>query len=201
MHPFGSGEKPPSSNADDFEIPGIVRNQGLRLGAEIGGKALSHSGTALIGYGVAQRRHPIRPRRYESVTKKQVRSKGGRVQKGTTYLPGNSRAQSRQLHRTRYNRPSPRGSNTIRSGVALRGAGRALPILAVGYIGYDLSRGKTPETDMDLVRSFGDPKSGRARRDSLTNLGKQQRDLFNSELVKTVFTVSAGVDIVRGLLS
>lgn len=144
--------------ADGSEIPTILRNQGIRLGSQISGKALSASGTSLIGYGVAQRGTPTPIVRYESVTKKSVRAKGGTIQKGTRYLPPNSRpgAQNRQLHKHRYNRTaSVPGSKAVKSGIALKGVGKALPVLAVGFIGYDLYHGRNPATNMDEVISAG----------------------------------------------
>jgi hypothetical protein len=48
-----------------------------------------------------------------------------------------------------------RGSKAIKSGIALKGAGKALPVLAVGFIGYDLYHGRNPATNMDDVISTG----------------------------------------------
>lgn len=149
---------PPVDATDGSEIPTILRNQGIRLGSKISGKALSASGTSLIGYGAAQRGTPTPIVRYESVTKKSVRAKGGTIQKGTRYLPPNSRpwAQNRQLHKQRYNRTaSVPGSKAVKSGIALKGVGKALPVLAVGFIGYDLYHGRNPATNMDEVISAG----------------------------------------------
>lgn len=158
---------------DTPEVPTILRNQVITFGSKISGKALSSSGTSLIGYGVAQRNTPRPVRRYESVTKKSVLAKEGQLQKGTRYLPGSPRAANRQLHHSRYNRPVAKGSNTIRSGIALKGAGKLLPVLAVGFIGWDIYNGTyqptTIEQDMDSIQGF--------TQDETSTLWSQSRDI------------------------
>ena len=204
---MGGLVSPLPPNGNDSTIPTIVRNQGIRLGSKISGKALSSSGTSLIGYGLAQRRTPQPIRRFESVTKKSVRSKGGRIQKGTTYLSSNRQRADRQLHKTRYpNRPSravARSNLAIRGGVALRGAGKALPVLAVGYIGLDLLRGRTPQTDLEFVRGFTHGTDTRSVSEVIT-LGKNQYSQFSNGQIAAALSlassVSFGIDVAKTLL-
>jgi hypothetical protein len=183
------------------EIPTLVRNQSLRIGSKIAGKAVSSTGTLLISHGIANSKRTPRANRYESVTKKSVRAKGGSLQKNTVYLSSNSRRANRQIHRTRYNRPGPRGQASIKSGIALRGVGRALPLLAVGYIGYDLARGETPaatstpdyiwfgQSDVEGVASAGQSTYGRF----------QQNNSMAGRLVKTA--AITGITWSLGLLA
>lgn len=189
-------------DASDATIPSIVQNQGIRLGAEISGKALSSAGTSLIGYGAAQHRLHNRHTRYESVTKKSVRSKGGRLQKGTTYLPRSSRAQSRQLHRTRYNRSSGhRGTKYVKSGMGIKGLGKAVPVLAYGYIGYSLLQGENP--GVRDPRYEHDIFGAQAIADSATNLGsygyQQYQDMQESNLATGAKLVSDAVFVGSAL--
>lgn len=203
---MGGLVSPLPPNGNDSTIPTIVRNQGIRLGSKISGKALSSSGTSLIGYGLAQRRTPNPIRRFESVTKKSVRSKGGQTQKGTTYLSSNRRRADRQLHKSRY--PNRRlaaapGTNAIRGGVLLRGAGKAVPVLAVGYIGWELANGRTPQSDVDLLRSVTHAEKTRSVQDVWT-LGKTSYDNYSegqmAAAVSLAASVSFGVDVLRTLL-
>ncbi len=146
---------------DTPEIHPLIRNQVVRVGAKIGSKTLSYAGSSLIGHGVAQRSLPSPISRYESVTKRSVIAKGGTVQQGTKYLPPNSmpRQQNRQLHKHRYNRTAPvRGTRAINTGIALRGAGRLLPVLAWGSIGWDLYHGRNlggQPTQLETMEGIG----------------------------------------------
>lgn len=155
-HPFEVGLSPRLIGAeladrtdvsDGFEIPRILRNKGIRVGAAITGQALTVGGAAVAARGYAKRNRPVTPRRYESVRKSQLRKKGLKPQKGISYLPEADRRVNRWQQRRLANTtkpPVPRGTMQVRLGGAMMVAGRLMPYIAVGYIAYDIF-----QSDMD----------------------------------------------------
>ena len=145
--------KPTPSVSDGFQVPRLVRNQGIRLGAAVAGQAVSAGGALVTARGVSLRSQSGSVRRYEPVRKSQLRAKGLKPQKGVSYLPESDRKVNR-WHEKRLNQkaktPRRPGLIRIRMGSTMMVAGRLLPVLAVGYIAYeylpDDSSLRDPET-------------------------------------------------------
>ena len=144
--------KPTPSVSDGFQVPRLVRNQGIRLGASVAGQAVSAGGALVTARGVSLRSQSGSVRRYEPVRKSQLRAKGLKPQKGVSYLPESDRRvqrwQERRLRAAR--KPVVRGATHIRVGTGMMAVGRVLPTLAFGYIAYQYlpeesgSRSETP---------------------------------------------------------
>ena len=100
------------------------------------------AGSAIALSGARARSQPYsKVTKYESVRKSQLRSKGLKPQKGVSYLPESDRKVNR-WHEKRLNAraktPRTPGVIRIRMGSTMMVAGRLLPVLAVGYIAYEM---------------------------------------------------------------
>ncbi|MDB2389574.1 hypothetical protein N9W02_04120 [Flavobacteriaceae bacterium] len=128
--------------SDGIQVPRIVRNQGIRFGSAAAGQALTAAGGTVALSGAAARSQPYsKVTRYESVRKSQLRAKGLKPQKGVSYLPEKDSKVNR-WHEKRLNRKAKTmrrpGLIRIRMGSTMMVAGRLLPVLAVGYLAYEL---------------------------------------------------------------
>jgi len=126
--------------SDAVQIPRIVRNQGLRTGSTYAGQALSTAGGAVTSSGAAARaKSHSKVRRYESVKKSELIAKGGKPERGVSYLPEADRKANRWHEKRLARKAKPMGRPgliRIRMGSSMMVAGRLLPVLAVGYIAY-----------------------------------------------------------------
>lgn len=137
----------PLEESEDFKVPNILRRQGIRFGSTVAGQALSVSGGAITARGLALSRTTSERnvRKSSVVTKKQARTAeraGGAKYNPAKYdyRPERSSSAQRWLKR-RYNpKPTrvPRGTLHIRTGSTMMVAGRLVPVLAVGYLAYEL---------------------------------------------------------------
>ena len=79
--------------------------------------------------------------KYESVRRSQLKQKGLKPQRGVSYLPEKdtkvNRWHEKRLN-ARHKKPRTPGVIRIRTGSAMMVAGRAVPILVVGYLAYDM---------------------------------------------------------------
>lgn len=142
----------------------VIRNQVLTRGAPIAGRALTVVGASAVGAGISlQRRKVSTKKRFSVLTKRQARY-AARQEKGTTlarkygptytpeYWKRTMHYNPRSLHdvgaqqRAVQNRQYQQRRN-IRRGAMLKGAGttmivagKTLPVLAYGYIVYDLKK-------------------------------------------------------------
>ena len=144
-NPFGSEE---SSESDGRQVPIIIRNQAIRLGAAAIGKTLTVSGAATVAYGVTVSRKPSSVRTDLFITKKDVKKKVTRsefkeLKKRHRFMPSNDRAQQRWVEKSvraqgrHTDSPKARGRAIIRGGTLMIGVGRAVPTMAVGWIATD----------------------------------------------------------------
>lgn len=158
----------------------VIRNQVLTRGAPIAGRALTVMGAAAVGAGISiQRRNVTSKRQFSTMTKRQARY-AAKQEKGTHLARKYGRTYTAEYWRTtRHYKPWLRRdvgqqrmdtmnrtqSRNLRRGAVLKGAGttmiiagKTLPVLAYGYIAYDLkSRGASrTEARQELERAtFG----------------------------------------------
>ena len=152
---------PIESVSDGFKVPRLLRNQGIRHGSAYAGQALYTAGGAITARGLHLSRTQTNVKRRKSsvVTRQQARTAermGGQKYNPSKYdyRPERSSSAQRWLKR-RYNpKPTrvPRGTLHIRAGSTMMVAGRLIPVLAVGYIAYELlpesQKSKILDTDV-----------------------------------------------------
>ena len=153
--------------SDGFEIPSILRRQGIRYGSTIAGQALSTAGVATTLSGVrASRESTGKSVRYSTITREQARLSKTGIEPNTRYRPSgdaaSNRYMSRRLRRTAVTQKP--GVMRIRMGSTMMVAGKVVPVLAVGYLAYELlpeSRKKdVVETDLGSGGSLKDRATG-----------------------------------------
>lgn len=114
------------------------------------------AGAAITLSGARARTKPrSKVRRYESVRKSQLRSKGLKPQKGVSYLPEKDTKVNR-WHEKRLNqkakKPRTPGVIRIRMGTTMMAAGRIAPVIVFGYLAYEMlpssSKKEVYETDI-----------------------------------------------------
>ena len=149
-HPFEVGLSPRLLGApevdipesDGPEVPRILRNQGIRLGSAYAGQTVSTVGAAVTASGTLARNASTgKPVRYESVKKSTLRSKGYTPERGVSYLPERDSSHNRwhEKRLSRKNKPARTpGTLRIRMGTTMMVAGRLLPVIAIGYIAYEV---------------------------------------------------------------
>ena len=161
----------PLEESEDYQVPNLLRRQGIRLGSTVAGQALSISGGAITARGMALSRTTSERnvRKSSVVTKKQAmtaeRAGGAKYQpRKYDYRPERSSSAQRWLKR-RYNpKPTrvPRGTLHIRAGSTMMVTGRLVPVLAVGYLAYELlpesSKKGLTESDVGSGGSLMDRK-------------------------------------------
>lgn len=149
-NPFGSLERT-QKKPNDRQIPIIIRNQGIRLGAAAIGKTLTVGGAATVAYGARVYRKPSTTRTDLFITKKDVKKKVTRsefkeLKKRHRFMPSNDRAQQRWVEKSvraqgrHTDTPKARGRTIMRSGTAMIGVGRAIPTMAMGWIAMDATQ-------------------------------------------------------------
>lgn len=156
---YGSLPDPLASDDTEPQVPRLIRNQGIRLGASMAGQALSYSGSAVTLSGLsAASKAPRQPVKYESVRKSQLRAKGLKPQRGVSYLPESDARVNRWHERrlsARTKNPIPRGTIRIRMGSTMMVAGRLVPYLAIGYLAYELLPDRSDVEQGDHVGKIG----------------------------------------------
>ena len=153
-----------STEASDELTTGqrVIRNQILTRSAPIAGRGLIAIGAAAVAIGT--RRSRRKQKRFSVIDKKTAR-KTGQYRRDTVYYKRKTltnRAldigQQEKIVARRNARP-PRSSRALKAGgAALMIGGKALPILAYGYIGYDLYRrraGRQEVEDTIYTTTFG----------------------------------------------
>lgn len=158
-----------------------MRNQGIRLGAAAIGKALTTTGAATVAYGANVYRKPSTTRTDLFITRKDLKKKVTRsefkeLKKRHRFMPSNDRRQQRWVEKSvrrqgvAVDTPKARGRTIMRTGTTMIGVGRALPVMAVGWVVTDAAlraaRGEaiqdqdTTQDVVTMVREFHDQTIG-----------------------------------------
>jgi len=193
-NPFGSEE---SSESDGRQVPIIIRNQAIRMGAAAIGKTLTVGGAATVAYGARVYRKPSTVRTDLFITKKDVRKKVTRsefkeLKKRHRFMPSNDRAQQRWVEKSvraqgrHTDTPKARGRTIMRGGTLMIGVGRAIPTMAVGWIA----------TDAAMRAIEGQPIQEQPIADLITLGVNEQAQTF----VRGVSTIATAVTIAPSLV-
>lgn len=146
---------PADTQSDDLTLgQRVIRNQVLTRGAPIAGRGLIAIGAAAVAIGTARSRQRRTPRVPFTVVPEKEAKRLGNYKKGR-YIHyrretvWNRRPQIDVQERNAIRRQTkPRGGLLKAGGSALVIGGKALPILAYGYVGYDLYRRQASPTEV-----------------------------------------------------
>ena len=135
--------KPTVSVSDGFQIPSILRRQGLRIGSAYAGRALTTAGGAITARGLhLNKTGPDLTRtKWSTLTRAQARNSKSGIRADTRYRPSHGRRSNRFMERRlkpQASRTIPRGTLHVRMGSTMMIAGRTLPLLVGGYLAYTL---------------------------------------------------------------
>ena len=181
----------------------ILRNQVITRSAPIAGRAITVTGAAVMARGVYLRSQPVSPKkaRFSVITEKTARTTGQRRPDTAYYKRGtllrrstDIGEQEKRVARKNELRQRPKGRTHIRLGSTMMVAGRALPVLAYGYVGIDMIRRQRAGEKVEVKKEtesliFGQP---------LDAYGKTLATAYGYAATgKAVFDLATGV-ILRG---
>ena len=199
----------------DDEVPQLLKNQLVMRSAPVIGRGLTFAGVSAIAYSTTMPTTSVLPRA-QLLTKKQAKAQGfthfaDEPKRKVTYRPANPFAETKWMEKTTRRkqwgpgapeRPSsPRKMKRVgvrTAGVGAVALGKALPIMAYGYVGYHLLKGDATKEDVDRLVFGGTYQEYKDMTTTIRN-DLPGKAYFSGVALKTAATVAVG--FFTGLVS